>query len=432
MNTVLLKLSYVNVSTSVLALALGIGLFGMSWSASGKAAEKNTISSAESLARLHTQSRSKDFSAWLVKFKERALLAGISHTTLEKTLNDIRYNQQVIRLDRRQSDFTRTIGEYLERSVTPERIAGGKKAMLRHQVVLNKLSKRYGVEKEVIVAIWGLETSYGGYMGKSSTIRSLATLAYDGRRSAFFENELIEALKILQNGDITLNKMIGSWAGAMGHTQFMPSSFNSYAVDFDGDGRRNIWSKNPTDALASAAAYLQNFGWISNQRWAIEVQLPDGFDLALANPGIRKSPIEWEKSGISSADKQAFNSMGNATLFLPAGETGPALMVSQNFEAIRKYNVTPTYIMATGLLSDALAGRSGNFVSSWPNNARLLSLSERKDMQKLMYEAGFDPKRYDGKIDTRVITAVQAYQSANGLPPDGYPSPTFLERLRQK
>ena len=237
---------------------------------------------------------------WIAGFRPRALSAGIAPATLDLALRGIRYNDGVIEKDRNQAEFTRTIWDYLDSAVSDLRVENGKAALSQHRRTLDRLEARYGVPAEVVTAIWGLESSYGANRGDIPVIEALATLAHDGRRGAFFEAQLIDALKILQSGDARINTFTGSWAGAMGHTQFIPSSFHSFAVDFNGDGRRDIWSDDPTDALASTAAYLAKSGWQPGLPWGIEVTLPDGIDYMLAG-----KPIVASYSGYPSMVNEA-------------------------------------------------------------------------------------------------------------------------------
>jgi lytic murein transglycosylase len=280
-----------------------------------------------------------------------------------------------------------------------------------------------------VAAIWGLESAYGTFRGSDSVIRSLATLAYDGRRGEFFEGELIAALQILQNGDTSARDMTGSWAGAMGHTQFIPTSFLAHAVDFTGDGRRDIWSDDPRDALASTAAYLANFGWQTGVPWGVEVTLPDNFNYLLANRDITKSPQEWANLGIKGAHGTIKN-FGPASILLPAGGDGAAFMIFGNFEVLEKYNTADAYVIGVGHLSDRIKGGPA-IKSGWPYDDRALTLSEREDMQRRLTAKGFDTDGIDGKIGPKTINAVRAYQVSEGLRPDGYASPALVQQLQR-
>ncbi len=369
------------------------------------------------------------FQAWLGAFGDRARDQGISQTTLNRALAGLTYDKDVIRRDRNQAEFSKPIWEYLDSAVSDTRIANGRAALDRHGAVLNRIEAQYGVEKEVVTAIWGLETSFGSYRGNNQTIRSLATLAFDARRASFFEAQLIAALQIVQAGDVSAGRMIGSWAGAMGHTQFMPTSYLDHAVDFDGDGRRDIWSDDPTDALASAAAYLARHGWTEGQPWGVEVRLPDGFDYATAKRDYTLMPSDWAAQGVVGRDGKPVRDYGQAAILLPAGGQGVALMIFDNFRVIEAYNGADAYVIGIGHLSDRLAGRAP-FQSDWPRGDRILSFTEKKELQTRLTNAGFDTQGIDGRTGPNTINAVRAYQLAQGLLPDGYPTLKLLERLR--
>ncbi len=369
------------------------------------------------------------FQAWLGAFEDRARDQGISQSTLGRALADLSYDQDVIKRDRNQAEFSKPIWEYLDSAVSDTRIANGRAALNQHQKVLKRIEAQYGVEKEVVTAIWGLETSFGTYRGSNPTIQSLATLAFDARRASFFETQLIAALQIIQAGDVSAGRMIGSWAGAMGHTQFMPTSYLDHAVDFDGDGRRDIWSDDPTDALASAAAYLARHGWTKGQPWGVEVRLPEWFDYATAKRDFTLMPSEWAKLGVVGRDGGPVADHGQAAILLPAGGQGVALMIFDNFSVIESYNGADAYVIGIGHLSDRLAGRP-RFQTPWPRGDRVLSFTEKKELQTRLTKAGFDTQGIDGRTGPNTINAVRAYQLAQGLVPDGYPTLNLLERLR--
>lgn len=369
------------------------------------------------------------FQNWLIAFKRRAQAEGISRGTLDRAFQGVTYDADVIKRDRNQSEFIKTIWEYLDSAASDTRIQNGKAALSAHRDTLMAIEARYGVEKEVVVAVWGLESAYGTYRGRSDVIRSLATLAFDGRRGQFFEGQLIAALRILENGDTSPRNMTGSWAGAMGHTQFIPTSYLDYAVDFTGDGRRDIWSDDPTDALASTAAYLKRFGWVTGQPWGVEVQLPRGFDYALADRSIEKSPAEWARLGVKSMNGKTVPNHGKGAILLPAGGDGAAFMIFKNFSVIERYNTADAYVIGVGHLSDRINGGPA-IQADWPRGDRALTFKERKEMQRRLTSAGFDTKGIDGRIGPKTINAVRAYQVANGLTPDGYASLYLLNRLR--
>ncbi|MCG7623614.1 lytic murein transglycosylase [Epibacterium sp. Ofav1-8] len=375
------------------------------------------------------QKKDVHFKTWLSDFASRAQAQGIRPETLNRALDGVTYDASVIERDRNQSEFTRTIWDYLDRAASDSRVRNGKAALQGHRDTLARIEAHYGVDKEVVVAVWGLESSYGSFRGDMDIIRSLATLAFDGRRGAFFEEQLIAALKILQSGDVAPREMTGSWAGAMGHTQFIPTSYLDYAVDFTGDGKRDIWSDTPTDALASTAAYLKKFGWVSGQPWGVEVTLPDTFDFTLANRRIKKSPEAWARLGVRAMNGQPVPNHGEASILLPAGGKGAAFMIFKNFSVIERYNTADAYVIAVGHLSDRLRG-GDKIKGGWPRGDRALTFAERKELQQRLTRAGFSTDGIDGRIGPKTVAAVRAYQSAKGLMPDGYASLTLLEKLR--
>ncbi|WP_420569135.1 lytic murein transglycosylase [Thalassovita sp.] len=370
------------------------------------------------------------FQRWIKGFRSRANRAGITDRTLNRAFEGVRYNTDVIQRDRNQSEFTKTLWEYLDSAASDTRVSNGKKALREHGRVLRQIEAKYGVDKEVVAAVWGLESAYGTYRGKTDIIEALATLAYDGRRGKFFEAQLIAALKILQSGDVAPRNMTGSWAGAMGHTQFIPTSYLSFAVDFTGDGKRDIWSDNPADALASTAAYLKRHGWVNGQPWGVEVKLPSRFNYALANRKIKKLPSEWARLGVTDMKGRAVPNHGQASLLLPAGSQGAAFLIFKNFSVIERYNTADAYVIGVGHLSDRLKG-GPKIQAKWPRGDRALTFRERKELQQRLTRAGFSTQGVDGKIGPLTIEAVRGFQRAQGMTPDGYPSLHLLQKLRR-
>ena len=367
--------------------------------------------------------------AWVAAFRGRALAAGISAATFDQAMRGVRYDPKIIERDRNQAEFTKTIWDYLDTAVSDLRIANGRAALSKWDGALSQIEARYGVEKEIITAIWGLESAYGTFRGSTSVINGLATLAYDARRAAFFENELIEALKILDSGDTTPARMQGSWAGAMGHTQFMPSSWQKHAVDFDGDGKRNIWEDDPRDALASTGAYLKHFGWTKGQPWGVEVRLPDRFDYTMADREKLKRPSDWAAMGIAPVTDTFDDRHGLASILLPGGAEGAAFMIFSNFAVLEKYNTADAYVIGVGHLADRIGG-AGAIEHSWPRRLRALTKDERIELQERLTAAGFDTVKIDAKMGPLTINAVRRFQLSQGIKPDGYPSLSVLERLR--
>jgi membrane-bound lytic murein transglycosylase B len=368
------------------------------------------------------------FENWKRAFRDTALAAGISGAVYDRAMAATRYRPDVVDKDRNQAEFTRALWDYLDSAVSDSRIANGRAAYGDRAAILRDIEARYGVDAPVVVAIWGIESAYGARRGDVPVLDALATLAFDGRRARFFGEQLIAALDILQSGDTTPDRMRGSWAGAMGHTQFIPTSYQAYAQDFRGDGRRDIWSDDPTDALASTANYLAEHGWTLGQPWGIEVTLPPGFDYALAGE-TRKSAAQWAALGVRAVDGTAPRDHGSARILLPAGARGPALMVFANFEVIERYNPADAYVIAVGHLADRIAGGPA-FQAAWPRGDRPLRLAERKELQERLTRAGFDTGGVDGIVGPNTIAALRRFQAARGLVPDGYATLETLDMLR--
>jgi membrane-bound lytic murein transglycosylase B len=368
------------------------------------------------------------FQDWLSAFRPRALAASIAPATLD-ALDGLTFDPAIVDKDRNQSEFTKPIWVYLDSAASEDRVAAGIRALEKHRALFDRIEAAYGVEREVVAAIWGLESAYGTFRGDIPTLRALASLAYDGRRGAFFEAQLIEALKIVQAGHITASGMRGSWAGAMGHTQFMPSSFWTFAVDFDGDGRRDIWGDDPGDALASAAAYLAKSGWTKGMPWGVEIRLPQGFDYRETTERVKKPVADWQALGVRRVDGGNLPDHGAASVLLPAGHRGAAFLIFPNFQVIETYNKADAYVIGVGHLADRLRG-AAPIRAAWPREDRALTRDERAELQRLLAARGFDAGGVDGLMGPKTIAAVKAWQMAQGLVPDGYANPQVLERLR--
>lgn len=376
-------------------------------------------------------SQSASFDTWLASFRARALAKGIAPRVLDRALASAAYLPDVVARDRNQAEFTREIWDYLDFAVSPIRIENGLTALRQQRRTLARIEAHYGVDSHIVAAVWGMESTYGTRKGDINTIAALATLAYDGRRGKFFEDQLIAALQILQAGDVPADRMLGSWAGAMGHTQFIPTSYLAYAVDFTGDGRRDIWGDDPTDALASTAAYLARHGWTKGQPWGVEVRLPKGFDTRQAKRDIRRAPSDWAAAGVTDMAGRAVPNHGRASILLPAGPTGPALMIFDNFRVIERYNAADAYVIGVGHLADRLAGKP-EFQTPWPRGYAPLSFDERKELQERLIRAGYGLDKVDGVIGPQTVGAIRAYQQARGVPVDGFPSQDVLRLLKSR
>ena len=368
----------------------------------------------------------QSFEAWREAFRSEALEAGITATVFDRAFEGVAPDPSIVAADRSQPEFTRPVWQYLDGALSKQRVDRGQRLLHQHQATLEGIEARYGVDRNTLVAIWGLESSYGQIMGDKGVIRSLATLAHEGRRPGFAKSQLLAALEILQQGDVSADQLRGSWAGAMGQTQFIPTTYNTHAVDFDGDGRRNIWS-SAADALASAAHYLQASGWQAGQPWGFEVELKEGFDYAQADSSIRRSVAEWRRLGVSGIP--AGVDEASASLLLPAGYRGPAFLVLDNFRSILRYNNSSSYALAIGLLSERFDG-AGTVRASWPRGEQPLSRSERLELQERLANQGFDPGTADGIIGANTRNAIRGFQQQLGWPADGHPTQELLGRLR--
>lgn len=367
--------------------------------------------------------------AWIAGFRARALLEGIDAGTLARALDGLTPDEAVIRSDRAQAEFTRTLRDYLQAAVSEARIAEGRAALARHAALFDAIEARHGADRHVIAAIWGLESAYGTRRGDLPVIRSLATLAQEGRRGAFFEAQLLAALRILQRGDATPEAMTGSWAGAMGHTQFMPTSYLAHAIDFDGDGRADIWGEDPADALASTARYLAAHGWAAGQPWGVEVTLPGGFDHGLTGKDQPRPVADWAALGLGVAAGGALPDHGPAAVLLPAGAQGPAFLVFGNSAVLARYNAADSYVIGVGHLADRLRG-GPPLLGPWPEGDRALQADERRELQERLTAAGHSTRGIDGLFGPDTAAAIRAYQRAERLIPDGHPSAALLQRLR--
>jgi len=369
-----------------------------------------------------------DFNACVQGLQQTATEAGIGNATLH--LADLKQQTRVLELDKSQPEFFQTFWQYLDTRVSERRIERGRELLEENRALLERVEKEFGVRPQYLVALWGLETNFGSFFGRMPVIDSLATLACDPRRSAYFTSELLEALRILEAGHIKRDAMEGSWAGAMGHTQFMPSTFNAYAIDYDNSGRIDLWNSLP-DAFGSSARYLRAMGWEPDQRWGREVSLPGDFAWDLAGMNTRKSLEEWADEGVLQADGGALPVMPGmrASLLLPAGHKGPAFLVYDNFRHIMRWNASTSYALAVGHLADRIAGM-GPLVATKPSDERPLRREEVEEIQATLNRLGYESGPPDGVVGPMTRQAVRGYQLERSLPADGYPDVFLLNRLR--
>lgn len=375
------------------------------------------------------QTNPAGFTRWMRDFRPKALRAGISGRVFDAAFARAEFLPRIVELDQNQSEFTKQLWEYLDSAVSDSRVRNGKRYFNENRRTLQAIERRYGVRAEIVAAVWGLESAYGSMRGNTSVISAMATLAYEGRRRGYFETELIAALKILQSGDTVPARMTGSWAGAMGHTQFMPTSYLAHAVDATGDGKRNIWDDSPADALASTANYLRASGWTTGQPWGIEVTLPRGFNYGQTGERTKRRVSHWNSQGVRLTNGRQIPDHGRSSILVPAGSRGAAFVIFDNFHVIEKYNPADAYVIGVGHLADRIAGGPA-IRAAWPRSDRALSRSEKIELQHSLTRAGFSPGKFDGIIGPNTIDAVRRYQASIGQIPDGYASLTLLQRLR--
>jgi len=367
------------------------------------------------------------FAAWRTAFAAQALAAGIAPQTVRDVLGQAQWQPRVVELDRAQPEFSRTPWAYLDSAVSAQRVAQGQAKLAEHSPTLQAAAARYGVPAAVVTAIWGMESNYGSNFGSFRTVDALATLAYEGRRRSWAQAELLAALRIIDLGDIAPEAMLGSWAGAMGHTQFLPSVFLAHAVDADGDGRRDIWGSIP-DVAASTARFLADAGWQSQEPWGAEVRLPPGFDHARAELTVRQSAAQWVAEGLQTMDGRPLPTLASAAVLEPAGARGPAFLVGQNFRTILRYNNSTSYALAVALLAQRLDGGPG-VVADWPRDLQPLSREQTRQLQSALNARGFATGTPDGVLGPATRAGLRQYQQSRGLVADGYPTLEILQGL---
>lgn len=370
-----------------------------------------------------------EFDRCIAALGERAQDEGISPWVIEESLVLARLNPRVLELDRRQPEFTTSFAQYFNARVNTQRIEQGRRLLAEHRELLDRLARRYGVPPQYLVAFWGLETNFGSFFGRMAVLDSLATLACDTRRSDYFTGELISALRIIDEGSITAERMEGSWAGAMGHVQFMPSAFLRYAVDYDGDGRRDLWGSLP-DAMASASNFLKALGWETGTRWGREVRLPEDFPYVDAGLQSRRPLAEWAELGVRRADGSALPVVEGmeASVLVPAGHRGPAFLVYHNFGVIMRWNRSEFYALAVGHLADRING-AGALHQPPPEDVPRLHRDQVLSLQARLNEKGFDAGEADGILGPATRRALSQYQASQNMIADGFPGREVLTRL---
>ncbi|WP_232744839.1 lytic murein transglycosylase [Thiomicrorhabdus sp. Kp2] len=371
-----------------------------------------------------------DFNAWLSDFKKQAHNEGISQSTLDQAFKNVKLNAKVLESDKKQPEFTKTFFDYFNRAVSESRVENGLKNYEANKPLLDEVTKKYGVPGRFLVAFWGLETNYGSYTGNLPIIESLATLAYDPRRSKFFSTQLMSALTILDRGHVSLEQMKGSWAGAMGQCQFMPSNYLQYAVDGDGDGKINLWDSLP-DVFYSAGNFLNQLGWQAQENWGREVALPKDFDYALADNKTARPLNDWKKLGITLADgREIPNEDMQAKLLLASDYQGPAFLVYDNFKVIKRWNNADKYALSVGHLADRIV-KLPPLSKQKPKDDKGMSYAQIKEIQSLLNEMGYNVGKPDGIAGSKTRNALRDFQAKHKLPADGFASVKMLEKLQQ-
>jgi lytic murein transglycosylase len=355
--------------------------------------------------------------------------AGISRPIFDAAFAGLTPSPSILAHTKQQAEFVKPLWDYLDGAITPSRIQRGLQRGRDYAEALQRIQLDYGVDLYIVLAVWGMESNFGAFTGGESVIRALATLAHAGYRDDFFRNELLIALQILQQGHIESSAMKGSWAGAMGQTQFMPSSFLKYAIDYDGDGHKDIWT-NVVDSLASCANFISQNGWNKDLPWGMEVILPKEFDVSAYDLQKSESFAQWSGRGVQRGDGEPLPIMGEASLYMPYGLKGPAFLLTANFKVIKTYNNSNYYALGVGLLSDRLAG-APPLKGQWPKQDKQLTKAETIELQSILARKGFDVGEADGRIGDRAQAAIRAYQRIIGLKADGYANPTLLDRMRK-
>jgi membrane-bound lytic murein transglycosylase B len=386
------------------------------------------VAPAPALPPLPAMGGDAAFQAFIRDFETTAVAAGITPDTYNRAVAGITPVPAIQTVIDNQPEFAKQVWTYLDGTVSARRVANAQVMLARYGDVLAGIESRSGVPKEILVAIWGMETDYGGSKGDYSMFATLATQAYAGPRQQYARRELLAALKLMQQGNYPLSEMVSSWAGAFGQTQFMPSTFFKYATDGDGDGKVDLWT-SPADALASTAALFQQEGWQTGKPWAYEVKLPKDFDFSIADLDIQKPLSDWAAMGVETADGAALPAGDDAaSLYLPAGARGPAFMLFTNFRMIMKYNNAASYALAVGMLADRMTGGKP-FVAKWPRDERALSRAERNQFQQDLKALGYDAGDTDGLLGRKTRNALKQYQKSKGFAADGFPTVALLTAL---
>jgi lytic murein transglycosylase len=377
-------------------------------------------------APTHAQEINQSFAAFTAELWPDAQAKGITRANFDLALKGVTPDPRVIAAAKRQPEYGKPVGDYVNSIVSAGNISQGKRKAAEWAKTFDAVEKKFGVDRWILLSLWGMETSYGAEKDKWDVFRSLSTLAYVRYRHPYFRNELIVAMGIMQNGHITRDKMVSSWAGAMGQTQFMPSNFVDYAIDFSGDGHTDIWTNVP-DVLGSTGNYLHKWNWKHDLPWGFEVTIPTGFDYMHS----RGTFAEWTKLGVRRADGKPFPPAGQGILFFPSGASGPAFLATENFDVLKEYNNSDAYAIAVGHLADRMNG-GAPIKTAWPKDDHPLSRDARIALQKKLSELGYKVRDFEGHIDFDLRDSIRAEQAKLGMLPDGNPTAAFLAKLGVK
>src|SRR5271166_1509554 len=403
----------------VRACAVALMLSGLAFPATAAASKR--------IVHSHGHAFQHAFDKFAASLWPLAEQRGVSRLTFDRAFAGVSFDPKVVAMTEAQPEFVRPIWDYVASAVSPDRIERGRAKAIAASVWLAKAKEAYGVDDAAILGVWGLETDFGDDVGSNSVIRALATLAYVRFRGDYFRDELLSALVILERGDIPPAVMLGSWAGAMGQTQFMPSSYLAYAVDFEGHGRRDIW-KSEADAIGSTANYLAKHGWTKGLPWGFEVRLPSGFALTDADSKFPAPFSSFAGRGVERADGSPWPEKGEGRLLILAGLKGPVFLVTTNFDVIKAYNNSTAYALSVGVLGDAVKGGLG-VIAPWPTADARPTPAQIRSLQTKLKKMGYDVGEIDGKIGDALRSAVRAYQERNGLAPDGYADLALFQRV---
>ena len=380
-------------------------------------------------------SAQNNFQQCIANLRNQAISSGVSGSSYDRYTQNLTPDYSVIEKLNYQPEFSTPIWDYLSGLVDEERVQLGRQKLAQHREVLNRVAAAYGVPAETVVAVWGVESNFGDIAGSYPLLQALGTLSCEGRRQSYFRGEFFTTMRILQRGDLTEQQMKGSWAGAFGHTQFMPSTYEELAVDFDGDGRRDLVSST-TDALASTANFLKKRGWQTGMPWGFEVRIPEGMSISDEGRRNKKSLSSWGSRGVVRADGSPLiqgnlSESSSAGLMAPAGANGPVFLVFKNFDAIYSYNAAESYALAIAHLSDRLQGQGG-FSKAWPTNDAGTSRAERREIQQFLLNKGYDIGAIDGLIGDKTRQAIRQEQNRLGLSPTGRAGQQILRAFRNE